>query len=385
MFRKNTDTEVANVRDYFFYSIVLAFGLYIVPTNLYYVVIVSISAGIFLCIQKKMIPLLKLIASSAVGAFFTVVCYIPTFAGMGCMNLLRSERGLSVSDSINELGVSEAIDLLKRRPFDAIFTGLGDMANNKYVVKKEYSTVLNQYGQWIIDTINDFFIGTNVWFHLFVLAVLIIFSICIVIKLYQIRKPNKDEPNYNTQLFLSILVLSSYIITGVVPFVQSVLPPARTFTFLAVPMAIGLGFIFDLFISQSIAKRRVKEFSVILIAIFSVFTLFSSKSLNVCASNEKETWNAINATKAWEYDSFLWGPIFFRGQLGFHFDKAIDSNNYHDPEYAILIREQTSEDCIEEPYQTEGVYKDLPWEWIKSKMVIAYEDNAVIVYIKKEE
>lgn len=389
----------AKKRHYLSYAICLILALYTVPSNLYFILILSITGGLCLLLLKKYQILIKLIITSVCGAVGTFFIYIPTFIGMGLMRLMRVERGLTDSDAISGFGIKGAIETFVQNPISSIVTGIQEMTGNSFVEPIARSEVMAGYAEWVKELLSGYF-GSSMLIIIAIVIGLIFVTIRIVCGFEKnnsadtIGSANKadnankadsadNEKKLQMNRLLAMLFLVSFCFILLVPFLQSVLPPVRTLVFLAVPFSIACGYAL-LFIKNHIGKLT-KPVGIALTVVFIVYlgySFFGTKALQICAENEAQTYQAIVETKAWEYDTYLYGPIFAREQLIFHYGKELEEET-EKPDYVILLKEQTEKTCMKEPYQAKMVYADIPWEWIDNYMKQVYDDGEVVVYVKE--
>ncbi len=370
--------EQVHRRNFILYSVLLALQLYTVSTTIYAIILLSLVGGFVLLYNKNYKTLVRLIKYSIFAAVGTVILYTPTILGMGSMSLLRKYNNLSADDAIFGMGAKAAIMIVLQHPIEAFFSGVNDIISNPFIQSSSLSDIRLNYLDYVKKLLNNY-LQLPLWINAMLVILPLIGAACGMVKTLH-KKESKNN------MFLYLFLLIPLPITLISPFIQKLFSPMRALLYLCIVFSFGIVFTIYIFVNN---QRCIKfnNNSIINILVFIVFTIcfivgFSKKAVKIAEPHEQEVYKALVSTNAYQYGKTLFGSIFPQGQLFFHYDKETEQE-MEQPEYVLLLEEQTSPQNTEELYQTQLIYSEIPWDYIHSNLKEVYHQDDIIVYVKK--
>ena len=208
------------IRNNFFFAAALTFGLYIVPSSIYWVIPVCITGGLYLLTQKRYRDLWKLVLSGIIAAFATLFLYMLIWLAIGA-NLLSKDASSSF------FGISQ-VKIILKAPFAAAGTGIDYMLATPYIQSIDRLECIRTMPEYFISLFGNFYDRAGILIFAVYLLVMII---SIVITIFKIKR--------NNNAFLALFISCGTVLVPVMLIVQSVHPYLRVLSFLAVFLALG--------------------------------------------------------------------------------------------------------------------------------------------------
>jgi hypothetical protein len=207
-------------RNYVLFAFALCFGLYIVPSSLYWVIPVCVTGGLYLLLKKRFPDLIKLILSGVIAAVMTFFLYLVIWLAIGA-NLLCKDAGSAY------YGLSQ-VNVILKVPFLSAKTGMDYMLATPYIQSIDRMECLKKMPEYFVSLFGEFYDKAGIL--LFVLAfVIMIGGVTITIR----------RMKRGGNAFLSLFISCGMIMVPIILMIQSVHPYLRVLSFYAVFMAIG--------------------------------------------------------------------------------------------------------------------------------------------------
>jgi len=233
---------------YIWFTISLFYGLYIVPTSIYWVIPICISGGLYLLINgmrtgsfkdkrfwmsSYIIRLKSLVIASLVAAFICFILYSIVWLAIGCNYL---------TDDVNSAfyGCGHFYTLL-HAPFKSFATGIHLMTSSSYIQGSGREGILLKMPDYFLYLFNYFLNGCSMLIAVIVIAALIILIVqCI--RHFQYSKT-----------LLNLIYICCIIFVPVMLFLQGNLPYLylRIFSYMAFLVAFGFTTVIEFIINNS--------------------------------------------------------------------------------------------------------------------------------------
>ncbi|WP_029231324.1 glycosyltransferase family 39 protein [Butyrivibrio sp. VCB2006] len=209
------------IKNYFFFAAALTFGLYIVPSSIYWVIPVCITGGLYLLIQKRYRDLWHLVLSGIIAALATLFLYMLIWLAIGA-NLVSKDASSSF------YGISQ-VKIILKAPFLAAKTGIDYMLATPYIQSIDRFECIRTMPEYFISLLGNFYdrAGLAVFILYIAVAILSVISLIMLIR-------------HRENFFLSLFISCGLILVPIMLIVQSVHPYLRVLSFLAVFLFIGL-------------------------------------------------------------------------------------------------------------------------------------------------
>ena len=210
-------------------------GLYTLPSSVYYVIPLCFTGGIWLLMQRRIKELVKLFAASIISAVCTTGLYSIIWLAIGS-NLLSKTAGSAY------YGLGH-VSIITKAPFKAMRTGIEYMLDTPYIQSVGRDGYMTQFAGWLKALFENYYAG---------LSIPLLIIVCIGLIIIAGRMIVYKKMRSFTELYL----LVSFALTPLMLIAQASLPYYRVFSFFAVPVSMmiiwlcsGVG---------TVAKRTLK-------------------------------------------------------------------------------------------------------------------------------
>lgn len=217
------------------WAINLAFALYTIPSNLYWVLPVCLTGGAYLLAHKDYKKLIRLIIWSLVAAVLTVLAYSMVWLAIGS-NLVCKDANSTY------YGLSQVKVILKA-PFLAWNTGMQYMLATPYIQSSDRMVVITGLGGYFRDLFNLYYSNMGV----VVIVVYVVAVVLAVIEIIRCQFWKMQEHSLTAcRQFFSVLIVAVFgIVLPAMLIIQSVQPYKRVFSYFATIIAVMVVMIFD--------------------------------------------------------------------------------------------------------------------------------------------
>ena len=258
-------------RNYAIFAISLTFGLYIVPSSIYWVIPVCVSGGLYLLVQKRYKDLFHLIFSGIAAAFMTLFLYLLIWLAIGANLLCKDPTG-------SFYGLSQVTVILKA-PFKAASTGIDYMLASPYIQSIDRVECIKTMPEYFISLFSNYYDKGGTLLLILYLIVTIASVILTIQKMQQ-------RQNY----FLSLFIVTGLVLVPCMLIIQSVHPYLRVLSFLSVFLFIGTVYVIYSFVKWPKAGLLAAGASLLLCVLSCISPYYNSP----LASRENEILNVIS-------------------------------------------------------------------------------------------
>ncbi|MDY5700519.1 MAG: glycosyltransferase family 39 protein [Lachnospiraceae bacterium] len=341
---------------YVFFSLALTAGLYTVPSNIYWVLPLCLTGGLYLLCQKEIRTLLRLVVASLVAAINTLGLYSIIWLAIGS-NLLSK-----TADS-GYFGIHQ-VKIILKVPFQAWKRGMDYMLASPYVQSIDRERVISEFFGWVRGLMN-LFVSSFGNALTILLAVSMVLCLAGGIKAFKQKKKKR--------LFLYLYTGSMLWGLPLILVVQSVQPYYRVFTFLGVLLAL----LFVTYLSE-IKKGKWEKGICAALLIWACIQLFSPYYNGEYGDREikiKEIWEMAEIE---EVESICFMDDYQKYVLQFYWNLRPQEAALEEAQYILLPKELMKEDEVNEwpiLYNHEGVN----WEYLSTCQVLE-ETKDYILY-----
>lgn len=379
-------------RYYVVFGMSLVLGLYTLPSDVYFVLPVCMTGGIYLLYQalleskESKLPvrkseyirkLGKLITVSILAAIVTTGLYAIIWLAIGSNLLVKDETGLYY-------GMSH-VKMILTAPFDALRTGMEYMLSTPYIQSVERQGYFGRLLQWMKTLMNWYYDGFS---SLFLIIVLI--GICLLIwKLISgIRRKEKDNI-----LFL-IFLLSGILCIPLFLTIQCALPYYRVFTYGGVLLAFLVAWMFpvileiyDKAVFDKKIPSRTQRKVVIVVGLIGLITLLSSFWVNDAhhgqySMREYQIQDALSHSDIEKAENICVTDCTQQYLMKFLYDITCENTVIEGSDYLLLDKKMMDPEYNEMEWEFYHYYNTIPWDYVKDNMKQVYENESFVLYIK---
>ena len=379
-------------RYYVVFGMSLVLGLYTLPSDVYFVLPVCMTGGIYLLYQalleskESKLPvrkseyirkLGKLITVSILAAIVTIGLYALIWLAIGSNLLIKDETGLYY-------GMSH-VKMILTAPFDALRTGMEYMPSTPYIQSVERQGYFGRLLQWMKTLMNWYYDGFS---SLFLIIVLI--GICLLIwKLISgIRRKEKDNI-----LFL-IFLLSGILCIPLFLTIQCALPYYRVFTYGGVLLAFLVAWMFpvileiyDKAVFDKKIPSRTQRKVVIVVGLIGLITLLSSFWVNDAhhgqySMREYQIQDALSHSDIEKAENICVTDCTQQYLMKFLYDITCENTVIEGSDYLLLDKKMMDPEYNEMEWEFYHYYNTIPWDYVKDNMKQVYENESFVLYIK---
>lgn len=379
-------------RYYVVFGMSLVLGLYTLPSDVYFVLPVCMTGGIYLLYQalleskESKLPvrkseyirkLGKLITVSILAAIVTIGLYALIWLAIGSNLLIKDETGLYY-------GMSH-VKMILTAPFDALRTGMEYMLATPYIQSVERQGYLGRLLQWMKTLMNWYYDG---FASLFLIIVLI--GICLLIwkLISDIRRKKKDNILFLIFLIFGILCIPLFLI------IQCTLPYYRVFTYGGVLLAFLIAWMFQVILEiydkavfdKKIPSRTQRKV-VIVVGLIGLITLLSNFWVNDAhhgqySMREYQIQDALSHSDIEKAENICVTDCTQQYLMKFLYDITCENTVIEGSDYLLLDKKMMDPEYNEMEWEFYHYYNTIPWDYVKDNMKQVYENESFVLYIK---
>lgn len=240
----NICTEIHKRRNYVIFAVAMMYGLYILPSSVYWVIPSCISGGLYLLMKKYYDRLKKMIISSLAAAAGTFALYSIIWLAIGA-NLISKNPESALA------GVNQAVIVLKD-PVGAFTTGIRYMLDTPYIQSINRITCVRTMHVYLKELFDNYYSYSGI--SIFILAVII----CI----WNISNASRQLYYKRKRFMASIFVVTNLLAVPVMLMLQSVHPYKRVLGFYFIPIAFGVMHMLNNFCEEYTSAAFKKHFGI---------------------------------------------------------------------------------------------------------------------------
>ncbi len=256
----NICTEVHKKRNYVILGLAMMYGMYILPSSVYWVIPSCITGGLYLLVKKNYDRLRNLIICALGAAGGTFLLYTVIWLAIGA-NLMSKD-----AESIF-YGVDQALVVL-RDPLGSFTTGIKYMLATPYIQSIDRTECIRTMYVYLKELFDNFYNYSGI--SIFILTVIIfVWNICQALRqLYYKRN----------RFMASIFVTTNLIMVPVMLMIQSVHPYKRVLSFYFIPIAFGVMHMLNNFCDEYLSDSFKRNFGTAAMCVSVILALYCVNS-----------------------------------------------------------------------------------------------------------
>ena len=323
-------------KQFVLYAVALVLGLYVLPSSVYWVLPLCLTAGIFLLLNRADKPLVKLISASISAAAGTLFLYAIIWLAIGS-NLLSKD------DKSAYFGIYQ-VNIILKAPFEALKTGIDYMLATPYIQSIDRGEA--------IDGLYGYFRAFFALCYGALPGILCLVSVLLIVVniILAITKLKNNRINMLSNLYVGLMLLAVPLLL----IIQSVHPYKRVLAFVMVPLSIGIShglyLLFDLIKNAKIKKiAEISVFALLTVIILYRFTGYEYRA--PLADRENDIKKIMDMVDVSSIDSICYLDDYQKLVLKFYYDATPAEVPISEAHYILAPRECMSkqEACYDWP------------------------------------
>lgn len=377
-------------RYYIIYAFSLVLGLYTLTSDVYWVLPVCFTGGIYLLYRgiaeakgkkEKLIQsasirkLIKLIAASLAAAAVTVGLYTVIWLAIGSNLLVKEQNG-------SYFGMGH-VEVILKAPFKAIGTGMEYMLATPYIQSVERAGFISRLGNWFMTLFNWYYDGAA-WLILLLLLFGIICLICRIVN--GVRKKEKES------ILLPIFLLVGILCTPLFLIIQCALPYYRVFVYGGVLLAFLLAFLVQQAIesaarlapgiNQNKAAKAITVGAALTAFLVAVSSFGCKGYQNQYSMREYYIQDALAHSNIRQAENLCVTDCTQQYLIKFLYDITCENTQIENADMVLLDKRMTDPDFQEMEWEFYHYYSTVPWDYINGSMEKIYENDSFVLYEK---
>ncbi len=380
-------------KSYVIYALSLVLGLYTVSSNVYWVVPLCLSGGLYLLLKgirkdqkaESFKKLAMLIIASLVAALGTVFLYTTIWLAIGS-NLLVKD----VASTYYGMG---HVKMILNAPFAAIGRGMEYMLDTPYIQSEDRTGFTGRLIEWF-GTLFGYYYNSLQGVIALVWAGGLIY---LARKIAQSIKRSTDPSlsgfgcrHMDKELLLYLCVFMGSIFVPVCLFIQCKRPYYRVFTYGGVLLAVLIVLLLQKALDSACAKipdegKRKGVFWLVflLIGLFGIKCLFFSGYNVQYGDREHEIEDALANADIDKWEHFCVTDCNQQYLLYFLYGIRCENTQIEGADVVLLDKRMTEPDFDEMVWEFYHYYDTIPWEYMEQDMSRIYENEDYVLYVKK--
>lgn len=365
-------------RYYVIYAFSLTLGLYAVSSNVYWVLPLCLSGGVYLLIagiqewKDKSVSFfktfsgsrfLKLVAASLAAAVFTVILYGIIWLAIGSNLLVKDETGVYY-------GLSH-VKMILSSPFAAVKRGMEYMLDTPYIQSEARDGFLGRLGEF-------FKLLSGYYYGQLDLPVLIIW--CAGLIMLVRRGVIKIKDRASREILPEIFLFFQIIFVPVCLFIQCKRPYYRVFTYGGAVLALLIAWM----LYQAV--RRRKPAGKVEVILLSAVVLFGIKCLVFSGYNaeygdrEHEIEMVLRQADIEDGRNYCVTDCNQEYLLYFLYGIRCENTQIEGADMVILDKRMMNPDFDEAVWEFYHYYDSIPWDYMEETMQKTYESSNYVLY-----
>lgn len=381
-------------RYYVIYVIALTLGLYAVSSNVYWVVPLCLSGGIYLLIKgmwegKKadsFRKLFKLTAASFVAALGTVFLYATIWLAVGSNLLVKDVASIYY-------GMGH-VKMILSAPFAALNRGMEYMLDTPYIQSEERAGFTGRLLEWLGSLFDYYYSSLSG-------VIAIIWGVGLLFLAWKIgqsikNRGTKTQPEIlshviDEELLLYLCLFMGSFLVPVCLLIQCKRPYHRVFTYGGVLLAVLLVVLLQKAVDRVCAKikgegvsKRLTFLVLLLTGVFGLKCLFSSEYNIQYGDREHEIEEAFSKVAIDKWENFCVTDCNQQYLLYFLYGIRCENTEIEGADVVLLDKRMMEPDFDEMVWEFYHYYDTIPWEYVERNMSISYENEDYVLFIKNE-
>ena len=339
-------------RNYVMFGAMLALGLYIVPSSLYWVVPTCVTGGMYLLIRRNYSDFMKLLLASVCAAFVTLGLYSIIWLAIGA-NLISKD-----ADSVM-YGLHQAKIVLKA-PVQSLITGKDYMLATPYIQSIKRSECIRTMPEYFKNLFDNYYSYAGI--SLMMAGVCV--TICSII--YAIRQKFYKRNSFFANMFICVTLL----LVPIMLLIQSVQPYLRVLSFYGIPLYFGVVFTIHSFcenFARGRMARRITMVTMFVMILLAIGSLLRPGYREPYAGRENVIEGLFKQVDVSKIDKIFYTDDYTKYVLKF----------YHDVTPTEVEKIESSDWAVFCPEMYDSKYTDVKWPVLYGYHVarLKYVDN----------
>lgn len=372
---------------YVIYVLVLVLGLYAVSSNVYWVVPLCLSGGLYLLINgisecrqercsilkvESIKKLIRLIIASLIAALGTLALYAAIWVAIGSNLLVKDETS-------KYFGMSH-VQMILKAPFSAALRGMEYMLATPYIQSEERAGFAGRLFEWIV-TLSGYY------YNSLSIVIMIVWIIGIIFLSYKLVKDLRQGENSDMLLYLVLIM--EILLVPICLLIQCKRPYYRVFTYGGVLLAMLLGAMIGNALKYLGSKKSGNsKGKVIYIAVFLLITAFGVKCIGFSGYNsqygvsEYEIQDAFSHADIENWENFCVTDCNQEYLLYFLYGIRCENRQIEGADVVLLDKRMTDPEFDEMIWEFYHNYDSIPWQYIEQNMILTYENENYVLYTR---
>ena len=350
-------------------------ALYTLPSSVYFVLPLCLIGGTWLLLERRKKEFFSLLITAIIAAVCTIGLYALIWLAIGS-NLL------SKTPDSGCYGQGH-ISIILNAPFKALKTGIDYMLDTPYIQSVGREGYFERFGIWMKNLFASYYAeGSILLLALTGIGVVMLF----IWLIYRMEKQKSESE----QGFLEWYLFLTFLLTPLMLVIQASLPYYRVFSFLGVPVALLLVWMFVQF-----ASRLKKPFFLYaaegLAGVMCAVLLLSPAGRAQYGGREAAIEDAYSHMALQNGETVCATDCDQEYLLKYLYDREDVRPVIEEADYVLLDRELfLSEEEMNlrdaagaDAWKYYVSHDSIPWDYVEEKMDICYENSRFILYRKK--
>lgn len=371
-------------KTYILFALALVLGLYTVPSDVYWVIPVCLSGGIYLLLQAfaekrsrqgKMSAtaafhkLIRLILVSLLAAIATICLYGIIWLAIGS-NLLIKEN-----PAFQGMG---HVQMILRHPFSCVRTGIDYMLATPYIQSVPKEGFLTKLATWLQNLFIQYLDGSYILIPVIIIGGFLVLGIRAVIGNRTKKELTGRMEEKTAQGILPLLVVICTLAIPLFLLVQHKLPYYRVFMYGGILVALLLGFLLDGGVPFDRKKTGYAAF--LIVVVFGIWCFTTRGYQSQYSDREHSMKEALEAGSIEDAQTVCVTDCTQQYLIRFLYGITCENQQIEGSDFLLLDRRMADPDFAEMEWEFYHYYNTIPWDYVNTEMQKKYENQNFILY-----
>ena len=388
--------EWVRKKTYVFFALSLVLGLYTVPSDVYWVIPVCLSGGIYLLLQAfaekrsrqgkltgapAFQRLIRLILVSLLAAFITICLYGIIWLAIGSNLLIKEDPAFQGTGHVQ---------MILRHPFICVSTGIDYMLATPYIQSVPKEGFLTKLVTWLQNLFIQYLDGSWWLIPMIVIGDFLALGIRTVTGSRKRRQLSEEDmkdqekgefTGQAREKMAGILPLLTVICTLAIPLfllVQHKLPYYRVFMYGGALIALLLGFFLDWILPDDRKKAGYAAF--LTVAAFGIWCFTTRGYQNQYSDREHSMQEVLAKGNIEEAQNVCVTDCTQQYLIRFLYGITCENQQIEGSDFLLLDRRMADPDFTEMEWEFYHYYNTIPWDYVNTEMEKKYENQNFILY-----
>ncbi|NBJ92123.1 glycosyltransferase family 39 protein [Parablautia muri] len=382
-------------RYYVIYTAALILGLYAVSSNVYWVVPLCFSGGIYLLVKgiwegkeaESRKKLFQLVVACVVAALGTIFLYTTIWLAIGSNLLVKDVASIYY-------GMGH-VKMILNAPLAAIGRGMEYMLDTPYIQSEVRAGFTGRLLEWMGNLFHYYYGSLSG-------AIAVVWGVGLLFLVWKIRqgitrRENQTLSSFENQamdgeLLLYLCLFMGSFLVPICLLIQCKRPYYRVFAYggvlLAILLVVLIQYILDRVcaqIKEQGKRKRISFLVLLLIGIFGVKCLFFSGYNAQYGDREHEIEEALSKANINKWENFCVTDCNQQYLLYFLYGIRCENTEIEGADVVLLDKRMMEPDFNQMVWEFYHYYDSIPWEYMEQNMSKTYENDDYVLYVKNDE